>query len=50
MLARRAEGRYPALEEIADAVRQDAEREAIEKLQDEAIQAIVDMYEVRRSL
>ena len=50
MLARRAEGRYPAIEEIVDAVRQDAEREAVEKLQDEAIQAIVDMYEVRRSL
>ena len=50
MLVRKSEGRYPALEEIADTVREDAEREAIESLQNEAIQAIVDMYEVRRSL
>ena len=50
MLVRKAEGRYPDLEEIADTVRRDAERTAVEELQDEAIQAIVDTYEVRRSL
>lgn len=50
MLTRRSEGRYPELDEIADAVRRDAEREAVDKLQDETIQAIVDTYEVRRSL
>ncbi len=50
MLVRKAEGRYPELEEISDTVRQDAEREAVNSLQDEAIQAIVDTYEIRRSL
>ena len=50
MLVRKAEGRYPDLEEIADTVRRDAEREAVNSLQDEAIQAIVDTYEIRRSL
>ena len=50
MLARKADGRYPELAEIIDNVRRDAEREAVEKLQDEAIQAIVDTYEIRRSL
>ena len=50
MLTRKAEGRTPDLEEIADTVRQDAERQAIDNLQDEAIQAIVDTYEIRRSL
>ncbi len=50
MLARKAEGRYPELDEIADTVRRDAEREAVNSLQDEAIQAIVDTYEIRRSL
>lgn len=50
MLARKTEGRYPALNEIAEVVRRDAEREAIATLQEEAIQAIVDTYDVRRSL
>ncbi|MDJ0904892.1 MAG: peptidylprolyl isomerase [Woeseiaceae bacterium] len=50
MLVRKADGRYPELGEIADSVRRDAEREAVNSLQDEAIQAIVDTYEVRRSL
>jgi hypothetical protein len=50
MLARKADGRYPELAEIIDTVRRDAEREAVDSLQDEAIQAIVDTYEIRRSL
>jgi hypothetical protein len=48
-LTRKAEGRYPELAEIEASVRDDAEREAIAALKDEAIQAIVDTYEVRRS-
>jgi parvulin-like peptidyl-prolyl isomerase len=50
MLTRKAEGRYPELDEIADTVRRDTEREAITSLQDEAIQSIVNTYEIRRSL
>jgi hypothetical protein len=50
MLVRKADGRYPELAEIADTVGRDAEREAVQNLQDEAIQAIVDTYEIRRSL
>ena len=50
MLTRKSAGRYPALEEIADAVRSDTERDLSSKRQDEAIQAIVDAYEVRRNL
>lgn len=49
MLTRNVEGRYPELEEVEAAVRADAEREAIAKQKDRAIQAIVDTYEVRRS-
>jgi hypothetical protein len=49
MLTRKAEGRYPDLEDIEAAVRADTEREAIAKQKDEAIQAIVDTYEVRRN-
>jgi len=49
MLTRRAEGRYPELAEIEAAVRDDAERDAIAALKDDAIQAIVDTYEVRRT-
>ncbi len=50
MLVRKAEGRYPALDEVVDTVRQDAERAAVQSLQDEAIQSIVNTYEIRRSL
>ncbi len=50
MLSRKTSGRYPAFEEIADTVRRDTERELLSRKQDEAIQAIVDTYEVRRSL
>ena len=48
-LTRKAEGRYPALEEIADAVREDAERDAVAEQKDKAIQAIVETYEIRRT-
>ena len=49
MLTRKAAGRYPELEEVADIVRAEAEREKIAEQKDKAIQAIVDTYEVRRS-
>jgi hypothetical protein len=49
MLTRKAEGRYPELAEIEAGVRDDTEREAIATLKGQAIQAIVDTYEVRRS-
>ena len=49
-LTRKTEGRYPDLSDSADRVRQDAQRAAVNRVQDEAIQAIVDSYEVRRSL
>ena len=47
MLTRKTEGRYPGLFEIEEAVRRDAEREAIAEQKNLAIQAIVDTYEVR---
>ena len=50
LLARSEPGRYPALDEVADSVRQDAERQALDEAQELAIQAIVDTYEVRREL
>lgn len=49
MLTRKTEGRYPDLSEIEDAVRRDAEREAITEQKNLAIQAIIDTYEVRMS-
>ncbi len=49
LLTREAAGRFPKLEEIETAVRDDAEREAIAKQKDQAIQAIVDTYDVRRT-
>ncbi len=49
MLTKKAEGRYPELSEIEDAVRDDAERLAVAEQKDKAIQAIVDTYEVRRT-
>ncbi len=49
LMTRKAEGRYPALAEIKAVVRDDAERDAFATLKDQAIQAIVDTYEVRRS-
>ncbi|MGI9342071.1 MAG: peptidyl-prolyl cis-trans isomerase [Gammaproteobacteria bacterium] len=50
LLTKKVEGRYPELAEIEPAVRADAEREAIVVQKDKAIQAIVDTYEVRRSV
>ena len=47
MLTRRVEGRYPALAEVEARVRDDARREALDRQEDAAIQAIVDRYQVR---
>ncbi len=49
MLTRKAEGRYPDLAEVEPSVRDNVQREAIKSIKDEAIQRIVDTYEVRRS-
>ncbi len=49
MLSRKADGRYPELSEIGEAVRDDAEREKVAALKDKAIQSIVETYEVRRT-
>jgi hypothetical protein len=50
LLTRKVEGRYPDLEEVRERVRSDAEQAEIDTMQDKAIQAIVDTYEVRRTL
>lgn len=50
LLPRSEPGRYPLLEEVEGSVRQDAERVALDEAQEAAINAIVDTYEVRRSL
>ena len=50
LLTRKVEGRYPGLDEIRERVRGDAEQAEIDIMQDKAIQAIVDTYEVRRAL
>lgn len=47
MLARKQDGRYPELDEVRDQVQDEAEREQIRERNDEAIQAIVDSYDVR---
>jgi hypothetical protein len=47
MLTKRTEGLYPPLEDIADAVREDALRIKLDEQNDRAVQAIVDTYEVR---
>ncbi|MGI9271304.1 MAG: peptidyl-prolyl cis-trans isomerase [Woeseiaceae bacterium] len=49
LMLQKTEARIPALEEVLDTVRYDAERDAVEVLKDEAIQTIVDAYEVRRN-
>ncbi|MGI9233683.1 MAG: hypothetical protein ACR2RD_08650, partial [Woeseiaceae bacterium] len=49
LLTRNTPGRYPELAEIEAAVRDDTERAAIAARKDQAIQAIVDTYEVRRT-
>ena len=50
LLTKKVEGRYPGLDEIRERVRGDAEQAEIDTMQDKAIQAIVDTYEVRRAL
>ena len=50
LMPRKADARIPELEEVLDAVRYDAERDAVDAQKDLAIQAIVDTYEVRRTL
>jgi hypothetical protein len=50
LLTRKVEGRYPDLDEVRERVRSDAEQAEIDTMQDKAIQAIVDTYEVRRTL
>ncbi len=47
MLTKRTEGIYPPLEEIADAVRDDALRIKLEEQNERAVEAIVDTYDVR---
>ena len=49
LLTKKVEGRYPDLADAYERVRSDAERAEIEIMQDRAIQAIVDTYEVRRA-
>lgn len=48
LLAKRAEGRVPELDEVRERVTNDARREVVRKRSEEAIQRIVDRYEVRR--
>jgi hypothetical protein len=50
LLTKKVEGRYPDLDEVRERVRSDAEQVEIDMMQDKAIQAIVDTYEVRRTL
>ena len=50
LMTNKQDGRYPELDEVKDAVRQDAERTAIEELNNQAIQAIVDTYEINDTL
>ena len=50
LLTKKVGGRFPDLAEVRERVRSDAERAEIESMQDSAIQAIVDTYEVRRTL
>jgi hypothetical protein len=47
MLTKRTDGHYPALEEVADAVREDALRIKLDEQNERAVQAIVDTYDVR---
>jgi parvulin-like peptidyl-prolyl isomerase len=50
LLVNKTEGSYAAFEDIQDLVRQDAERAATEKKQAEAIDMIVESYEILRRL
>jgi len=47
MLARKQDGRFPELDEVREQVRGDAEREQVRRSSDEAIQGIIDSYDVR---
>lgn len=47
MLTRNVAGRYPALDEITARVHDDARREAIHSRSEEAVQAIVETYDVQ---
>ncbi len=47
MLTRRTDGYYPPLEDIEDAVREDALRIKLDEQNERAVQAIVDTYDVR---
>jgi len=47
MLTKRTDGFHPPLEEIADAVREDALRIKLDEQNERAVQAIVDTYDVR---
>lgn len=50
MLTRLSEGVYPPLDEIQEAVREDALRLALIRENDKAVQSIVDTYDVRMDL
>lgn len=50
MLTKRTDGFYPPLDEIKDAVREDALRLALISANDKAVQAIIDTYDVRMDL
>jgi hypothetical protein len=50
LLTKKVEGRYPDLDEVRERVRSDLEQVEIDTMQDKAIQAIVDTYDVRRTL
>lgn len=50
LLTKRIDGFYPPLEEIEDAVREDALRLALVRANDRAVQAIIDTYDVRVDL
>jgi len=49
LLTKKVEGRHADLAEVYASVRSDAEQVAIDTMQEEAIRAIVDTYEVRRA-
>jgi hypothetical protein len=50
LLVKKTEGSYAAFEDVEDLVRQDAERAVTEEKQAEAIDVIVESYEIRRDL
>lgn len=50
LLTRKDDGFYPELDEVRDAVRQDAERVALDERNEQAVDAIIGSYEIRRDL